>query len=790
MKTFQYARRFLVRSKSYTLINLLGLAISLACSILLIRYIHRELTVDTHCIDREQVYAVKVEMGTNKYLSTIQMKAEDSLLIDRRHIDRYTSFIPLAQDHVTLGTNRFQARAIVTDSVFFQLFHYPVLQGTTALRSPQSALLTEKFARKLFGKENPVGKVIRSSNGKDVTVEGVLGDPGNKTFIQFDVVLSSALSDNWERMPIELYSFMPGTDLSKLNEAGNVPRYVNAVESGDTRTYRYSFIPVKQIYWDSSIALEETSMFCMGTYSHLAILGGVCLLVFLAGILNFINIYMVSMLRRGKEYGLKKVFGAKGKELFLQIWAENVLLVSTALFVAWLFIEISAFPVGRLFGYRFVYTTFDWQLSLAVLLLLPLATSLYPFVKYNYAPPMTSIRCIGLGNHSIRMRMVFLGAQYTLTFLLVVLSLYFNKQLNVLLNTEPGFRTKDIIIAKLVYESKDFNSYTEESMKQRQERVKSLSNELSGCPYIEEWEASYIDILRGDYGSNFLNDRGKKVQLTMRLATPHFFRLFNLKFIEGELPDLKDAGFWGVMVLNRAALEALDYTTCQGASIIEETSLQRDSKSTPRPIVAVVDDYYGGHLVQGTKPTVFMVSDQMSGDVYQIGCAPGKKKEVLDFLRKLEQKMYGSSDFEYSILEDDVKAIYAKDRQVATIYSIFACIAIAIAGLGLFGISLFDIRQRYREIAIRKVNGAQMKDLYSLLCYKYIKVLGVSFCLAAPLSYFVIYEYTRDFAVKAPIGIGIFVVALAVVAGISLGTLLWQVRKAAHIDPVKIMKTE
>ena len=153
-------------------------------------------------------------------------------------------------------------------------------------------------------------------------------------------------------------------------------------------------------------------------------------------------------------------------------------------------------------------------------------------------------------------------------------------------------------------------------------------------------------------------------------------------------------------------------------------------------------------------------------------------------------KIYGSEDFEYSILEEDVKAIYAQDRQIAIIYSVFACIAIAIASLGLFGISLFDIRQRYREITIRKVNGAQLKDLYPLLLRKYMAVLGVAFLLVIPLSWYIIHVYTSGFAVKAPVTIGIFIIALVIVAMISLGTLLWQVRKAANINPAEIMKYE
>ncbi len=163
---------------------------------------------------------------------------------------------------------------------------------------------------------------------------------------------------------------------------------------------------------------------------------------------------------------------------------------------------------------------------------------------------------------------------------------------------------------------------------------------------------------------------------------------------------------------------------------------------------------------------------------------------MIDFLRNLEYKVYGSKDFEYTFLEDDVKAMYEQDRQTATVYSIFACIAIIVSSLGLLGISLFDIRQRYREIAIRKVNGACIKDLYRLLFRKYIIVLIIAFVIAIPLAYYLINTYTQNFAVKAPVSIDIFIISLLLVIVISLGTLAYQIQKAAHINPAKIIKTE
>ena len=789
MKTLKYSWRFLMRSKSYTIINLLGLACSLACSIILMRYIHRELTVDTHCIDREHVYAICTNTEGNRGLSGLKQYNYDTISIDNRFVEAMTTYIPLEKDYVISGTNRIPARCLVTDSVFFQLFHYPIVQGKLSLTTPQSALLTEKYARKIFGNENPIGKILRYSNGKDITIEGIVGEPECKTTINFDIILSSKLSQHWERMNTELYRFLPGTDINAINKTGSVPRYINDPKY-DTRTHTFSLISVKDIYWDGSLTDREPAMFLSGNHSHLIILSGVCLLLLLTGILNFINLYLVALLRRGKEYGLKKVFGVCGKTLFANIWIENTLLVLSALLVSWLIIEIMSAPTEYLFDTHFSYTAFDGWLSASILLLLPVITSIYPYIKYNYTSPILSIRSIGAQSHSKHFRMFFLGAQYIITFLLVVLSLYFNRQLGMLLNTEPGFRTKNIMNVNLVYESKDFSSYTYESMQQRRQRVMQLDNELNACPFIELYEPSYENILTPTFGTNYLNNKGEKVFLNIHYATPAFFKLYDIKVIEGEIPDINKEDRRTVFVVNKAALKALGYTSINGVGVIEENQKKANANASLQPIVAVVEDYFEGHLTSGIKPTIYPVGARFSGDLYQIAYTPGKKKEVIDFLRNLEYKLYGSEDFEYTFLEDDIKAMYTQDRQTATIYSIFAGMAIIISSLGLLGISLFDIRQRYREIAIRKVNGASAKDLYRLLFRKYITVLIIAFVIAIPLACYLINTYTQDFAVRAPVSIDIFIISLLLVIIISLGTLAYQVQKAAHINPTQIMKTE
>ena len=784
MKTLIYAIRFLTRSKSYTIINLLGLAFSLACCIILMRYIHRELTVDSHCVDRNHVYAIKISMEGSEHIGGISSYQYDPVKLDKSPIEIETRYTPLDQDFLIANGHRFPSRTIVTDSAFFQLFHYPLLQGKLALDKPTSVLLKKDFAHKLFGNDNPIGKTIRHSNGKDLIVEGILDEPTCKASIQFDMVLSYHLSTQWERMECELYRFLPGTDMNVMAEIGNSPRYLNNPQ-WDSRQFTFSFVPLKETYWHEEWQDQKT-MFPSGQKSHLYILAGVCLLLFLTGLLNFINIYLVAMLRRGKEYGLKKVYGAGKSTLFLQIWLENFLLILSALLVAGLIIEVTQIPVNRLLNTQFVYTPFDGWLAIGVLLLLPLITSIYPFLKYSFSSPIRSIQSIGWGSRSVRSRMVFLGIQYALTFLITVCALYYNGQLSLLLNTDPGFRTKNIILAKLIYSSQDYSDFSEEKYQQDRARNQAIHDKLKTCPFIEYTESAWDKITEQGYEVNHITPDGKTVLLSRRLASPTFFKMFNIELEEGALPEDKNKRCY---VVNRAAMKALGYSSLEGATVVEESAYRRNNNVAFHPITAIAKDYYNGHLCAGVKPTIYEI-DNFGRESTYIAYPEGKLPNLLNYLKEMMQEFYGTETVEYTLLEDDVKALYKEDRKIASIYNIFAMIAIAVSCLGLFGISLFDIRQRYREIAIRKAHGAGMKDLYQLLFKKYLLVLGASFVVATPLAYYLIHQYTADFVVKAPIGIGIFVIALLLVALISMGTLWWQIRKATNIDPATVMKSE
>lgn len=790
MKTFTYALRHLMRARAYTVINLLGLALSLACCIVLMRYIHRELTVDTHCVDRDAVYAVVKTIEGSRLLSSVNPRFADSAYIDKRYIETASNVIVMPNDYVEAGRNRFSASVYAMDSCFLKLFRYETVQGVQTFDTPRSALLTEGFARQVFGKENPVGQVLRYSNGQELTVAGVLAEPDNQTTFRFDVLVSSSMTRHWERMPIQFIRFTSGTDVADMNRIGSVPRLANPTYPDDTRQFTFSFLPVREVYWESVARDDNALSFNYGVRGYLYMIVGICLVLLLTGCINFLNLYLVSSIRRGREYGVKRIFGISHGGLFLQMWLENLLLVGAALLVAWTLVEVSAPFVEHLFSHRFGYEAFDWQISLGILGLLPLLTASYCYLKYSRMAPVQAIRSTAQGRVSVRMRMAFLFVQYVFCFLILLLSFYFNRQLSLLLRTDPGFRTEDIIQAKLIYESKDYAIYRDYSLMQaRMDRIQAFDQAMNACPHIESWVAEHERIIDPGYELTYVGEAGQEVTALFRYVTPEFFRMFRIHLVEGSLPEFEDRHAQHV-VLNRSAMRAFGFQTLDEARVAEASDLRASRKDPWKKVVAVADDYYCGHVGEGVRPMVFIVGQDFGGDLYEIACAPGRVQDVLDYLRQKELEIYGSEDFEFSMLADDVAALYDRDRQIASIYMVFAFIAVVVACLGLFGLSLFDIRQRYREIGIRKVNGAGMKDVCRLLMGKYVWLLGLAYVVSCPIAVGLIYRYTERFIVKAPLGVGMFLLALLIVVVISMGTLLWQVRKAARINPAEVVKSE
>lgn len=326
---------------------------------------------------------------------------------------------------------------------------------------------------------------------------------------------------------------------------------------------------------------------------------------------------------------------------------------------------------------------------------------------------------------------------------------------------------------------------------------------MSESTLFEHWSRGN-DLLFTDFRfySFALNraENGFHPALSAHLTT-HSMAIYDFQLVEGRLwNDSIDEAFTKnsfKVIINETAKRVYGIKDITKDKLQPEephyaSSSLPDFYNPPCEIVGVIKDFNVRHLSQSIQPVVIYYHDASIGGIYAVTASykHENKAKVIDFLRRLYEESTGRTDFEYTLIEDELQKMYREDRQVVNIYTLFAGIAIFISSLGLLSISLFDIRQRYREIGLRKVNGAQAKDIYPLLIKKYLSVMGVATLLSIPLSWIAITLYLQDFAHKAPLTFDLFAVAVAITTAISLLTIIGQIRKAANINPASIMKNE
>ena len=812
MKTLIYAIRIITRMKAYSLICVLGLVISLAGTATLVRYIHQELTVDHYLEDLDRTFWLTAHIGPQKSIRLMDNRNwnRESHFVDPLNhpsIESYANFTVLPKGEITKDNYRFAVRAIAIDSTFLQLMPREALIGMTDRIAPTGVILSEELATRMFGKEDPIGREL-TFGGKNVTVGGVMKTPSTKVSLDYDVIVSKTLQREWvgtgNASPICLVRLHRPEDLETIN-AWQPAQKLSMF--GDNEI-KYQLFPLKDSYTHKDV-LTHKEMFPKGDPSGIYILIFVAVLLFSIGLLNYLNLYMVIMQKRGIEFGIKKVFGASRWAFFKQLYTENFLLSAATLLFVGMIIEITdKILVSVLDIPLHKNVTFDTLLYLSILFVFPFITMLYPYFRHVYSRPVSSIKGIRQGGGSPLSRSLFLTVQYVITFGLIVVSIYFAKQLHEVLNADLGFNTKNIIRCMLIpAENGDNVIHSMEEWEKEKERDRRnaahIVHTLNSCPDIVAWSPNdrfwdsntSVRPIAKKAGTDDEFVEGDDHDLSVA-----DFSLFDIQVVEGRAWKEDDNWEDYNLIINESAKKAMGITDIHTDMIQTKNRLWTSSQTDrnynpPHRIVGVIKDIRTDHLSKAVQPMIYSYY-QIYGDYFHPGryflvrYQPGKQQEVLKLLTNLRNEVAGEGEFEYSFLEDEIAKRYENDRRIVRIYLTFAALAIAVSCLGLFGLSLFEIRLRYREIALRKVHGAKVTDIVRLLLKRYLILLGVSALIAFPIAIFFIQKYMEGYAYRTPLSGWIFLLALLIVAFISGSVLFWQIRKAANIDPATVMKTE
>ncbi|MDR0725881.1 MAG: ABC transporter permease, partial [Prevotellaceae bacterium] len=643
--------RTLMHYRLYSTINLLGLALSLTCLVIIARYVYSELTVDRFNTKMDRIFVTTQEISNSPGRWGFAGFLYEQNIFNHPGIENYTSFVP-AHDDIVVENTSYHAELFMIDSGFLQIFDYTVLTGATNIRRPEDAFLTETFAAKIFGEENPVGKTfLYPAFGKMLTVAGIIRTPPGKSMLSFDI-LTGKLLEPGSFGSCSLMLLSPNVDYRDINRQYDAP--VAKTPAG--YEIRYRIFPYKDIYFDKTVS---DGIFSRGNLAYVFILSCIGILLLLTGLVNYININAVVMMRRNKELGLKKIFGASGFRIFTQLFFENLLIVAVSLVLAF-WIAMSAHPfVENVLGIRqYPAYGFDLWLASVLILALPVAVSLAPYLRYRYSVPVRSLRAVGAGRKSLLSRNFFLAFQYFMTMGLIVVSLFFVKQLYFMLNKDLGFRTKNIIsVPFLEFSNALWYTLPKEEYNAALNKLKEtgdvLRQKLNASTALESWSfGSFPFKGRGNF--EFKTAVSELQSVNLMFVDETWLKMFDIELLAGRLWDNEIDNLRTYnLIVTESVLKQFNIDDWRNAGlqpfrrIWRATNPDEAGTNPPYRIVGVVKDFDAEHLSKQTTPTVFHFNSAHESFPVIASFAPRRRQEVIEFMKNLHDEFVGG-EFSYS----------------------------------------------------------------------------------------------------------------------------------------------
>ena len=701
----------------------------------------------------------------------------------------------------------FTVNAISADSDFVRVFPLQAVEGTLDLRAAGNAIISQGLARKLFPGESAVGQTFTADNVLH-TVTGVFRKPDTKSTLHYEMVNNSANSA-WFNNSI---SFL----FTKLRDGWTIEQF----NGQQVKQKGLSFYKKKEILFCYQLSpftvLEHyandekwPSLSKHSSPSHLWMLFAVGVLLFLVGVFNFLNLYAVMRRTRDHEMKVRRIFGASKWNIFSMLYMENLLISAPAMLGVWMIIELTTPHMKDWFAIeQMTMPVFDTVLSLSIMFILPLlATVRRPnpsrqggepsgLRKVNKAQPLPSLTGGAGGGSS------FLFLQYFISLTLITVSLYLMRQLHTMMTADPGYQTENIISC-LPYTS-DMYTNNPTSHNDQTNAKKLFRDRMQECPFIRDFCED-----QGFMKSDFRVTSESGTEMELMSLNEHVLNVLGLEMLEGRcFSDSLDGHTIYHCIINETALKRLELKNWRTEGVtfgyhFNYTHETDESKKPTYQIVGIMKDFHPKKQSEPQPAIMFTYTkDKYDSDhtTYYFGTSekrtlvriePGHEREAVKFLKKVEKEVFGKEDLDYHWFSDEVKAMYEEDRRTARIFFTFSFLAIAVTCLGVLGLMMFDVRRRYREIALRKVHGARFRDIALLLSRRYIIILGVAACVSIPVSLIGLHKLiTRYYTIHATIAWWIPLLSLLIVFLLSALTLWYQIWRATRIEPSVVMKVE
>ncbi len=817
---FKIAARILWKQKLNTIMNVMGIAVGIACFMLIALYVKQETTFDKFHTKKDNIYRVWVKEaytdGREFFDITTPTALGPTLARDIPEVEEFV----LIRDLSTLvgrGDGRLVDQVEMVTTNFFEVFDFDVIAGN--INQPFSqrydVVLSESYARKYFGSADPIGKTISLQLGNDITdytVSAIAQDAPQNTSLPYNMLISyddeeltnmAGAQRGWFNISPETYVLLKdGTNKDDLHEKTRsmVKATINGANVfGDVPVedhYLINWQPLIDIHLDTDVPDGRTAV---GNPQYVYILGVIGFLVMVIACINYTTLSIGQSFKRSKEVGMRKVAGATSGSLIWQYLSESVLISMIATLFG-VFFTYATLPVfNELAQTNLIFPTDAMTIGFAAPLgfVIGVLSGIYPafvLAKFSVISVLRGSSESGRGKQLAQKGMVIF--QFLLTVFLISSTLIMRQQLEFLQNKDLGYEY-DAVVTVPLYPAAEANR-TSQRISTALENGEMLIGELSRNPQLVDFAmGSHVFGTPGWASFGFTAKNGNYLTANLLITNPNYFRAFGIKMIDGRDfdPELETDKTQGV-IINQAAVEYFGFDNPIGAK------LPSDEFGEHR-IIGVSEDFNFSSLHQGVGPLVIAqnplpifsgIADCNSGDsripklVFKF--KGSNLSAVNELLSPAWNKIFPSEELNFSFMEERLQAQYQNEARVNKIVTIATVLSIIIASLGLLGLTIMVVNTKIKEIGIRKVLGASPRVIFNLLFKGFSIQLLIAVILSVPITWYLMKGWLEGFEYRINIGAEMFMLSGLLALSIMLAVVAYHVVRASRANPIKALRTE
>lgn len=819
---FRISFRRLLKEKKYALINISGLAISMAAALLIFMYLQFESSYDTYHPGHQNIYRVASDItlsGDNQKMAINTVPLGPMLVDQVPEFTNFTRIFPVNYFFRNL-TFRFQDKTfkehgvIASDSTFFDFFAFDFVEGNAdqALNKPYSIVLTQSMAQRYFGDQSGYGQLIEVEGAGTFQVTAIVSDPPLNSHLQLEGIIS--MTTMYQLDDLLAMQFQPGVSWSLLENAWGsrlVWVYVKTTEGFDPQHFTDNrwldfyqthigeltdyyqdfplFQPVADIHLRSKLAYEmtnQTGVTTMMSPETIRIFYAIALFLLIVASINYTNISISQFQNRAKEVGVKKVMGAGKTDLMGQFFSESTLTALFSFVNALLLIEVSLPSVNQLMGTELSLSFSENPGMLLFFLLVALLTGLlsgaYPATYFSRFSSLNILRSrFATGKSSLGLKKILIVLQFVISVFMIIATLVANRQLSYINSKDLGYDRENMVIVEMHDQGSRQNA-----------RV--LQNTLLQSPYVEEVAISnyYPSILMLNNSVNVVNDQGP-LNLTINIAqiTPEYPEFMNMELAAGRWFDRQyPSDQYEAVLINEAAVKYFGWKDDPIGKEVEMHFQWPDGTPTgKRRVVGVIKDFHYTSLSNPIDPLAFYpMQDQ--GTYLNVKISEQSRSKGLQAIDQAWSEVRPNYPLEYHLLEDTIAGMYQSQRILSIFFAAFAILCIFIAFMGLYGLSAYSIEQRTREIGIRKVLGANSGEIIYILGKEFLFLTLLASAIASALAWYFTSNWLSGFAYHASLNASPFVWGIGSACLVAFMAIIIHAYRASQMNPAISVKCE